>query len=273
MITVFALDGIGGHGGPNAMGQNMIRPLVESGGYDWQDVPYLASIGPANPENNVFNDVWLRKSDRDGARQAAKAIHATDNLAAIVGYSGGASATSLLMEDMQRGEPYTRGLEVVWAVTIANPRRHRGPDAPGYGIAGEHTDFPRNITHFEVANPDDAIPCCPQYSPLRTLTDAGQDGPNPQAWLRMAIEQSWQVVIPQVPDEFSDPRFWLRPDALEKARLFAWLKAEAIATRDGWHSAGRMLVGYLDGTAHGSDYVTRRLFDEPVRQILAREWE
>lgn len=273
MITVVNLDGIGGTGGPNAMCQNVTRPLVETGRYESIDVLYKASIGPVNPEHNVWNNVWLRESDRDGARKAAAAIHATPNLAAVVGYSGGASAVSQLLEDMQRGEPYTRGLEIVWAVTIANPRRHCGPDAPGYGIAGEHTPFPHGITHWEVANPDDAIPCCPQFSPLRTLADAGQDGPDPRAWLQMAIHQSWQVVIPQVPDEFGDPRFWLRPDALEKARLFAWLKAEALATSDGWRSAGRMLVGYLDGTAHGSDYVTRRLFDEPVRQILAREWE
>lgn len=273
MIDIFLLDGIGGHGGPSAMAQNVARPLVESGRYRSFDTTYAASIGPVNPQNNPFNTVWLRKSDIDGANRAAVAIRATPNLAAIIGYSGGASATSQLLEDMARGASYTRGLEIVWAVTIANPRRRRSPDAPGYGIVGEHTDYPPFVQHFEVANADDGICCCPAYSPLRTLADAGQDGPDPIAWLRMVQRNAWQTTIPTLPAKFSDPMFWLRPDATQQLQTYHWLVAEAIATKDGWLTASRYLRGYLDGTAHGTDYWEKRLFDPVVRELLARRWE
>lgn len=271
-ITVVSLDGIGGQGGPNAMCANLWRPLVESGRYENIDVQYAASIGPANPQHNPFNQVWLRESSIDGAHKAADAIRATPNIAAVIGYSGGADAASQLAEDMARGADYTRGLEVAWIVTIANPRRRLEPHRPdwGFGVAGEHEDFPANVTHFEVANKDDGIPCCPRYSPLRTLTDLGQD-PSPQALLDRALWNAFQAVIPPVPEQFRNPLFWFFSDASEQAKIYHWLVAEARATREGWLSAAALLRGYL-GTAHGQDYITRDLFGPVVEQILARRW-
>jgi len=274
VITLLCADGIGGNGGPNAMLQNLARPLVESGKYVSEDVMYVASIGPVNRTPSPYDfGPWLKESSQDCAQKLAAAANRVEGKVSIAGYSGGADGASELAEDMEKGEPYALGLreKVLWIVTCANPRRRRGPDAPGWGIAGEHADFPEEIEHFEIANPDDGIPCCPPYSPLRTPTDIGQD-PSPQALLKRCYDGAWQTIIPKLPREFSDPLWlWRHSEELpERIKTYQWLLAEAKATKDGWLSAAWYLRGYLDPNvgAHGKQYWEKKLFDPVVEQIL-----
>jgi len=247
MITLVTLDGIGGHGGPDSMlGANLVRPLLETGDYEEVEVHGLQSIGPVNPTPEKDIGAWMAETTDHDAHAIADAVRATPNLAAVAGYSGGAAAVSRFLEDMQRGPDYTRGLEVVWAVTVANP--YAAPDATGrYGVAGEHAPFPRNVRHFEIANVDDGICRCPRYSTLRFLTDLGQVA-TIEDWIRRTWAKQWQT---GAPDNWN-------PIAV----------AERLATDVG------LLRGYLaPGTAHSAQYVERRLFDTTVQTITATDWE
>ena len=246
-ITLITLDGIGGHGGPDSMlGANLVRPLLETGDYEEVEVHGLQSIGPVNPTPEKDIGSWLAETTDHDARAIADAVRKTPNLAAVAGYSGGAAAVSRFLEDMKRGLDYTRGLEIVWAVTVANP--YCAPDAIGrYGVAGEHAPFPGDIRHFEIANPDDGICRCPKYSSLRFLTDLGQAA-TIEDWIRRTYTKQWQTGAPD----------WWNPIAT----------AERLATDVG------LLRGYLaPGTAHSADYWTRNLFDRVVRHIKETKWE
>lgn len=202
---------------------------------------YPASVGPTNPELNPFGPS-LNRSLTVGKYNLADAIRRTQNRAGVIGYSLGAYVISELLEDIERGAPYTQGCEITFAATVANPRRLPDVKAPvdmrmlrSYGIAGGHAPWPGGIRYIEIANPDDCICCCPVGSPLRTLSDQ-------LSAFSFAEAGGWSA---DLADRLRRGRW--QPTSVD------WLR-DPIGTWRAYSEAARLMAGYL-GTEHNVAYV------------------
>ena len=147
-------------------------------------VNYPASYGaflpfPNSPDFSV--------SVEQGVTALVAAIRATENIAVLIGYSQGSTVITRLLERIERGE--FADLEIAGVVLVANPMRALGDSvditAPGYGISGEHDDFPDHIPVWEIAHPKDPITSLSKSSPLRSFGDVTRKFSitNPLAWL------------------------------------------------------------------------------------------
>lgn len=137
------------------------------GRFEWVDAPYNATIGPSG---GGIDGKSLRRNTIEAFPIIDKIVRDTPNLVLLLGYSQGAYTGS---EWLTR-KP--KDCIAPWAGFLANPLRVEGdswdhPDAPGFGLAGQHGAWPLMRKVWEVANPGDGITCCPGNSPLRTLAD------------------------------------------------------------------------------------------------------
>lgn len=222
--------------GPENMLANVTRLLDRVKFVTGADVPYEASIGPANSSGNPLG-CSEDKSVADGVETLAAAIRATSNLVLPIGYSLGAVVVTRFLERQAAGE--FADCELAGAAFVANPCRAAGEtiDAVsfGTGINGAHGKWPE-IPTFTAANPADAITSCPLDSPLRTLADGlsafgfAQLGGWTQDLAERMLEHRFQ------PASFG---WWLHP----------------VATWDLYSAAARGISGYLSGKDHIHAYI------------------
>ncbi|MBJ8342805.1 PE-PPE domain-containing protein [Antrihabitans sp. YC3-6] len=249
MIDVFTVRGTGEiWNSPTNMLANVTKRLDPTR-FRTRDIQYPASVGPANPERNALGPS-LALSRRIGKIELAQRIQMTPNLVGLLGYSLGAYVVSDFLEDLAAGASYTKGCRVLFAAMIANPRRRRGDSfdgkyLPGFGIAGEHGTWPRLRT-FEVANQHDGIPCCPDGSPLRNLTDGADE-------FSFAVAGGWTA---DLADRIRRNRW--QPTNVD------WIR-NPIGTWQAYDLAGRLIRGYAIDGQHTTAYVrsglTQRLAD------------
>ncbi|NKZ84496.1 PE-PPE domain-containing protein [Rhodococcus hoagii] len=211
-----------------------VKTKLTAAGMDCVGVDYPAAIGPANAENNVLGKVSMAESIEAGIKQLsvfARYCDATGERFGIVGYSLGSMVASRYLELAAKGEvpvPAFAGL-------VANPLRALGDSidgvAKGWGIAGQHGEWP-TLPVFEVVNPADAIAACPPRSPLRGLADV----------LTYAAADDLEV--------------WGR-DILRRIREGDWQQTGPYTLIE-WADAVGGLIGYLAGGQH-TDAYTKRL--------------
>lgn len=173
MITVLTCRGTGEPvGGVDNM-LTYLGWLLDGSRYELgDDVPYAASVGPANAQGDLAGPSE-DQSIAAGLPLLAAAIRATPNLVGLCGYSLGAELVSRFLELKAQGQ--YEDCELAWAAFVANPRRAPGesidPDPAGLGINGEHGPWPRGLPTFTAANPLDGITSCPAGSPLHALAE------------------------------------------------------------------------------------------------------
>lgn len=171
MITVLTCRGTGEPlAGPGNMLGYLTRLLDPARFVIAPDIPYPASVGPANPAADPLG-CSEEASVEDGLAALAAAIRATPNLVGLCGYSLGAEVVSRFLEAKARGE--YADCEIAWAALVANPNRAPGEgidaDPIGCGINGAHAAWPESVPVWTAANPLDGITSCPDGSPLRVL--------------------------------------------------------------------------------------------------------
>lgn len=192
------------------------------------ELPYAASVGPG-PGGNVGGPS-LNTSVQQ-VRSALSELCRLTQVDVIIGYSLGALAVSMVLEDIAAVAPYTDGMRLPSFVGfLANPARARQVGLPGYGIHHEHGAWPLGPVYREVANADDGITCCPDPSPLRTLTDQvdafsfAEMGGWSSDMVRRLVTGRWQ------------------PSAIDLRDPFGTFRRYTVAAQ--------LMQGYLDGTAH-----------------------
>lgn len=174
MITVLTCRGTGERvGGVDNM-LTALGWLLDSSRYTiGVDIPYPASVGPANSGADPFGPSE-DESIAAGLPLVAEAIRATPDLVGLCGYSLGAELVSAFLEAKARGE--YEDCELAWVALVANPRRAPSesidPDPAGLGINGAHAPWPRGLPTFTAANPLDGITSCPARSPLHALAES-----------------------------------------------------------------------------------------------------
>jgi len=167
-----------GTGEPQGGASNFLRQVTSrlpAERFHRHDLLYPASIGIANPTGDI-RGVSEAQSIRQGLFELERLIRSFNGQpVGLLGYSLGAMVVTRFLERQARGE-YV-GCQVSWAGMVANPLRNEGdsfyqPHVPGYGIAGRHERFSPDVKVWEIANPRDGITCCPDNSPLRTVSDS-----------------------------------------------------------------------------------------------------
>lgn len=230
-----------------------VEAKLTAAGMTCTGINYPAAIGPANAENNVLGKVSMAESIEVGIAQVAALAtwcEAHGHRFGLVGYSLGSMVASRYLELAAKGEvpvPAFAGL-------VANPLRALGDSidgvAKGWGIAGQHGEWP-TLPVFEVVNPADAIAACPARSPLRPLAD---------------------LLTYAAADDLEE---WGN-DVLRRIRTGDW-QQEGPYTLVQWADAVGGLIGYLAGGQH-TDAYTRKLplstesrLDRLARLIIASE--
>jgi len=198
-----------------------------------QDIPYPASIGPDNADQDPLGPSE-EQSIAAGIPLIAAAIRATPNLVGLAGYSLGAELVSRFLELQAQGQ--YADCELAWAAVVANPNRARGEsidsDSAGYGINGAHAAWPATPT-YTAANPMDGITSCPAESPLRQVAA----GVSPLTFATL----DW---TPELAEQLLDGQ-WPTADYSLKQLV----------------EAGRLVYGYLYGGQHTDAYVNGGYFD------------
>lgn len=171
MLTAISCRGTGeALGGPDNMLAYLNRLLDPSKVIVGVDVPYPASVGPANSAGNPLGPSE-EGSIQDGLSLVAEAIRATPNLVLLEGYSLGAELVSRFLEAQAQGQ--YADCQLAGAVLIANPCRAPGESvdagSSGEGINGAHGPWPKGLPIWTAANPLDGITSCPPRSPLRDI--------------------------------------------------------------------------------------------------------
>lgn len=218
---------------PANMLEAVRRTLEPLGGYTFEDLDYPASIGPANPEDDL-GGVNLGQSVSFGAGVLTERLwDLRGQRKAVIAYSLGGLVISSVLErwagTLSWPEPDRPELPDFVGI-LANPARRRTPTLPGYGIHHETSGWPAGLTYMEIANPNDGITCCPDPSPLRTLSDQLDA-------FSFASLGGWT---------------W---DLASRLATGRW-QDSAIDWRDPWGSimryaeAARLMRGYLDGSQH-----------------------
>ncbi|MFJ4653834.1 PE-PPE domain-containing protein [Nocardia sp. NPDC088792] len=215
------------------------------------DLDYSASVGPANPQEDLAG-VSEDDSVAAGVTALAAAIRATPLVVGIAGYSLGAMVVTRFLEAKAAGE--YADCEVAWAATVANPLRAEGssidPAPVGFGLAGQHGPWPDGIPVWEAANPADAITSCPADSPLRTLADAVSEF------------------------SFADLGGWTS-DLIDRVLANRWQPTDIgsllhpIATWRLWSQTAALMEGYAFGGQHTSAYIVGGYIDRLSSAINA----
>lgn len=231
MITVLRCRGTGERvGGVDNM-LTYLGWLLDGFRYELgDDVPYPASVGPANSSGDVLGPSE-DESIAAGLPLLAAAIRATPNLVGLMGYSLGAELVSRFLELKAQGQ--YEDCELAWVALVANPRRAAGesidPDPVGAGINGPHGPWPAGLPVFTAANPSDGITSCPARSPLLALAEG-------MSAFSFAELGGWTATLAQ---QLVDGD-WLA-EQYTPAQLMR---------------AGQLMYGYLLGSQHTSAYVT-----------------
>lgn len=238
MITVLTLRGTGE---PIAGANNMltnVTELLDTAKYEiGPDIPYPASIGPANPQQNPLG-VSEDQSIATGVELLADAIRSCPNVVGLLGYSLGAEVVSAFLERQAAGD--FADCQIAWAAMVANPRRAEGdsidPNPIGYGIDGPHAPWPTAFPIWEAANPKDGITSCPAGSPLRALADG-------ISAFSFAALGGWTAdLATKMRSQRFQPTSW------------GWW-AHPIATWRLYDTAATEMLGYLSGQTHIRDYI------------------
>lgn len=235
MTTIITARGCGEvAGSPDNMTAYLYARLDQAKFTLGEDIPYPASVGPANAEGDPLGPS-LEESLTEGLALLEAAIEAADEPVALAGYSEGALLVSRFLETY-------RGDQVAWVALVANPARATGesidPGPVGYGIEGAHAPWP-NVPVFTAANPQDGITSCPPDSPLRDLA-AGLDG------LTFAT-LSWTAAL------------------AERLLVGQWPTADFSVEQ--LAEAGRLMYGYLLGGQHTTAYVSGGYLDRLADRI------
>lgn len=244
MITVLTVRGTGeSAGAPDNMLSYLTAQLDTAKYVIGADIPYPASVGPANHGGNVLGPSE-DTSIRVGIANLAAAIRATPNLVVLAGYSLGAEVVSRFLELKAQGQ--YQDCELAGAVLVANPRRAPGesidPAPVGEGINGAHGPWPSTVKTFTVANPCDGITSCPLRSPLRDLA-AGMSA------FSFASFGGWTVdVARRMLDGDWPPVDYTAAELLE---------------------AGQLMYGYLLGGQHTTAYVQGGYLERLAARINA----
>ncbi|MGV9676196.1 PE-PPE domain-containing protein [Nocardia sp. NPDC003482] len=202
------------------------------------DIDYPASVGPVNPGLSLAG-CSEQQSITAGVRAVAEEIRRTPTKVGLLGYSLGAQVVTRFLEAKARGA--YGDCELVWAATVANPLRRQGdsiePNPIGFGINGQHDEWPDDIFTWEVASPADGITSCPADSPLRDLAEV-------VSAFSFAELGGWSTDLA----ERMRRNRW-RPDRIE------WWR-DPVRAWDRWSRAAALMEGYLVGGAHTTAYVT-----------------
>lgn len=236
MIDIFTIRGTGeGFGDPNSMLRNVVRDLDSSRFRYAGDVPYPATVGPAGGRPDAPS---AETSIEIAVESLASMIRATPSRAGVLGYSLGALAVGRIMEAKARGD--YADCEVAFTACLANPARREGDSidsgARGYGIVGQHGDFPPGHVHLEYANPLDGITSCAAGSPLRRLADGIEA-------FSFAELGGWsQGLVDRLLRKRFQPVAW------------DWWR-DPVGTWQLYDEAARQVVGYLSGQDHIRTYI------------------
>ncbi len=238
MITILTCRGTGESVGAAS---NMLAALTAKLPTDkyvaGQDIPYPASVGPANAQGDPAGPS-ADQSIAAGLPLLDAAVTAAPGQVGLCGYSLGALLVSRYLETY-------RGNKIAWVAMVANPARATGesvdPNPFGYGIEGAHAQWDVNIPVWSAANPLDGITSCPALSPLRQLA-AGLNG------LTFAT-LGWTAEL--------------------AARLIAGQWPSADYTPEQLEEAGKMMIGYLFGGQHTTAYVQGGYLDRLASRITA----
>lgn len=181
-LTVLRCRGVGEYVGEHQMLAYVTRNLDER--FVIKDVPWLASYGLVPKPLGSSLDRGLR----DGRELLLKMIRDDPNPVILLGYSGGAALAGNVAAEIGNGDH--PGLDIRAVGLIADPLRPYGfgpepdPMARTWGIAGSRRVFSRTFPVWWASDPADVIACCPEGSPLRTLSDqsAAFSLVDPLAW-------------------------------------------------------------------------------------------
>jgi len=267
-IDVGVLDGAGGQNLPDAIPMRLAG-MLDPAKYRIVPLPYKAAIGPANPTPNPLDvGSGMESSIVDGVEVGTGFAQESPNVVAFIGFSLGSSVAYRLAEQMHAGRiRNTDGtpIERAWWAFIAGPYCH--PDETGnYGIAGEHGPIGPE-PHLEIANPPDAVCRTPPSSPLRSFVPLGNlltftlDEATIRSWRGLWTEQIEIQAKRLAAVGLSNPQWWLQPWNIDRARR------EIEATIAVYRHAIVALDGYLKGTTHVTDYVTKGLLARAAAEL------
>lgn len=198
------------------------RHAVDGRRFRFVYVDYPGSYGPATG----FADVSLEESVRRGVQALAAAVAGSSNRAVVGGYSQGAMVAVRFCRDIL---PHRPDLIVDACATLGDP--HQPVHVGRAGIAGPVTvTSTRRLAVYALGDP---IADLPLGSPLRSIADMSRwmSVRSPEAGERWARETL--AAVPTRLQRWWEP--WRWPDLA---------------------SAGAYADAYLNGTAHGQDYVT-----------------
>jgi hypothetical protein len=219
MITVLRARGIGESMDEQQMLANVTREL-DPARFIVKDVPWSAQYG-------VVPSLLGESFDRAislGRSMLLNMIELDPNPVVLLGYSGGAALAGNVACEIAMGvHPY---LDIRGVGLIADPCRSTlnsvNAGASGWGIArprGIGGKFPT----WQLADPRDAITCCPPNSPLRAFADesAAFSLVDPTAWgedlLDRLATHEWQPVSVQPATVFAQLL-----DAVDDVRGYLW---------------------------------------------------
>ncbi len=237
MITVLTCRGAAESLTGDNMLSNVTGQLDTSKYLIGQEIPYPASVGPFNGDDNPMGPSE-EQSIAAGLPLLAAAIRATPNLVGLLGYSLGAELVSRFLELKAQGQ--YQDCELAWAGVVANPNRAPGEsidsDSTGYGINGAHAPWPAGLPVFTAANPQDGITSCPDKSPLRDLATAVS--PFTFATLDWTVELAQSLIDGEWPTADYTPEQLAETGSLIYGYLFG-----------GEHTTAYIDGGYLDRLA------------------------
>lgn len=168
MIDVLCIPGTGEASSPDGRPVGMIKDVARflpKGQFDCWQLDYPRSYGPLP---FIFG-VSFEESVKQGVSNAIAWIRASKNPVGLIGYSQGSTVVTIILEMVQSGE--LPDIEIAFAGLIANPNREPGHSmdwaCTGFGIMGDHDEWPTSFPIWELANPKDPIACLDGNSPLR----------------------------------------------------------------------------------------------------------
>lgn len=213
------------------------------------DLPYPASVGPANQDNDIFGPSE-DTSVAVGEPMLAQAVHDAPGKVGIVAYSLGVLVADRYLTSVAAGT--NDGSKLAWVATVASPCRAPGSSidagSVSSGINGTHGAWPEGLPVWEAANPRDAITSCAPDSPLRDLAA----GISPLTFATL----SWT------------------PELAERLRRNQWPVTrewwrDPIGTVRRYGAATAGVEGYIFGGQHTRAYIAEGYLDRLAAKINA----
>ena len=183
MITVLRARGIGEPISGDSQMLGNVTLLLDKARFVIKNVPWSAQYGPAPTPLGESFTVALEH----GRTRLLNMIYDDPNPVVMLGYSGGAALVGNVAAEIGLGlwpELDVRGVGLI-ADPCRSPVNSVNPGAVDFGVARARAvvaPFPV----WQLADPADAIPCCPPNSPFRTFSDesAAFSLIDPAAWGR-----------------------------------------------------------------------------------------